>query len=181
MRRFVAPIVGLAAFTFSNVQAADNGIYIGAGLGQAAVEVDDLVANQDFKGDDLGYKVIVGIRPLDWLGVEANYVNFGKPDDTVAGARLRAEGHALSAFAVGFLTLGPVDLFAKGGLVSWDSELSHAQLGRIEDDDGTDLAYGVGLQFRLLSLGVRAEYEVFDIDNLDDANMASISVTYTFL
>ncbi len=181
MRKFIAPIIGLAALAFSSAQAADNGIYIGAGLGQAAVEVDDLVANQNFEGDDLGYKVIVGIRPLDWLGIEANYVNFGKPDDSIAGVKLEAEGHALTGYAVGFFTLGPIDLFAKGGIVSWDSKLSHAQLGRIEDDDGTDFAYGVGLQFRLLSLGVRAEYEVFDIDNVDDANFASISLTYTFL
>ena len=49
------------------------------------------------------------------------------------------------------------------------------------DYPGTDLAYGVGVQFRLLSLGIRAEYERFDIDDVDDANMLSIGVTYTFL
>jgi hypothetical protein len=43
------------------------------------------------------------------------------------------------------------------------------------------MAYGVGVQFRLLSLGVRAEYEVFDVDNVEDLNMLSIGVTYTFL
>jgi hypothetical protein len=39
----------------------------------------------------------------------------------------------------------------------------------------------VGVQFRLLSLAVRAEYEMFDIDDLEDANFLSIGVTYTFL
>jgi len=181
MRKLALSIMGLTAFTFSNVHAADNGIYIGAGIGQSTVKIDDLALASDFKGDDLGYKAIVGIRPLDWLGFEANYVNFGNPDDTVAGVRLRTEGHALSAFAVGFLALGPIDVFAKGGIVSWDSEIRHAQLGKLDDDDGTDLAYGVGLQFRLLSLGVRAEYEIFDIDKVDRANMVSVSLTYTFL
>jgi opacity protein-like surface antigen len=157
------------------VQAADNGIYIGAAVGRANVEVDKIDTANDFKGDDLGFKVIVGIRPLDWLGIEASYVDFGKPEDTVAGTKIRTEGSGFSGFAVGFLTLGPVDVFAKGGLVSWESKVRNI------DRDSTDFAYGVGLQFRLLSLSLRAEYEVFDVDHFDDANMFSIGLTYTFL
>ena len=72
--------------------------------------------------------------------------------------------------------VGPVDLFAKAGVVI----VGH-QGQRIRLDDGTDLAYGVGAQFRFLSLGFRAEYEIFDIEDLDDANMLSVGVTYTFL
>lgn len=178
MRKVLA-MVGLFALS-AGVQAADNGIYIGAGIGQATVELDNVIAAQDFDADDLGYKIIVGIRPLDWLGFEANYVNFGEPDDTIAGQRLRSEGYGFSGFAVGFLALGPVDLFAKGGLISWNTEVRNPQFGKI-DDDGTDFAYGAGVQFRLLSLGVRAEYEIFDIDGVDKANMFSVGVTYTFL
>ncbi|HEY8540420.1 MAG TPA: outer membrane beta-barrel protein [Steroidobacteraceae bacterium] len=169
-------LIGTGLLLLSGVaQAADNGIYIGAAIGQANVEIDDVVAQDDFKGDDLGYKIIVGIRPLDWLGVEASYVNFGKPEDTVANSKIRTEGSGFSGFAVGFLSLGPIDAFAKAGLVSWDAEVSNL------DTDGTDFAYGVGFQFRVLSVSVRAEYEVFDIDDVDDANMISVGLTYTFL
>jgi OOP family OmpA-OmpF porin len=139
------------------------------------VEVDDVNAGSDFEGDDLGYKLIVGVRPLDWLGFEGNYVNFGEPDDTVAGTKIQTEGYGIAGYAVGFLGLGPVDVFGKAGVVSWDTKIDR------DDFDGTDLAYGVGVQFRLLSLGVRAEYEIFDIDDLDNANMLSVGVTYTFL
>jgi OOP family OmpA-OmpF porin len=180
MRKLVVLMTGLFALS-TGVQAADNGIYIGAGLGQATVEVDDVAFDRDLDGEDLGYKVIAGIRPLDWLAFEANYVNFGEPDDTVAGVRLRTEGYGLSAFAVGLLAAGPVDLFAKAGVVSWDFELNSPDFGKLGEDDGTDLAYGAGVQFRLLSLGVRAEYEIFDIEDLGDANMISVSLTYTFL
>lgn len=174
MRTFMLIFIGLLSGTAAH--AADNGIYVGAAIGQASVELDNALAtDDDFDGDDLGYKLIVGIRPLDWLGFEASYVDFGEADDTVAGVRLESEGHGITGFAVGFLSLGPVDAFAKAGVVSWDSEIGSF------DNDGTDLAYGVGVQFRLLSLGVRAEYEVFDIDDLDDANMISVGLTYTFL
>jgi Outer membrane protein beta-barrel domain len=158
--------------------AADNGIYLGASLGQTNLEVNDLagIREADFDGSDLGFKLTAGIRPLDWLAVEASYVNFGKPDDTVLGTQLKADGDGISAFAVGFLTLGPVDVFAKGGLISWDSKITGGP-----SNDGTDLAYGLGAQFRLLGLSVRAEYEIFDVSEVDDLNMLSIGLTYTFL
>jgi hypothetical protein len=156
--------------------AADNGFYLGLAVGQANIEVEDVTfSGEDFDADDTGYKLIAGFRPLDWLGLEASYVNFGEPDDTLAGTTVEVEGDGISAFAVGFLPAGPVDLFAKVGLLSWDSRIVGF------NEDGTDLAYGAGVQFRLLSLGVRAEYEIFDVDDVDDLNMISIGVTYTFL
>jgi hypothetical protein len=48
-------------------------------------------------------------------------------------------------------------------------------------DDGTDLTYGVGAQFRVWSLGIRAEYEIFDIDGPDNVDLISLGVTWTFL
>lgn len=154
--------------------AADNGIYLGGSIGQANVEVQDDVA--DFDSDDTGFKVIAGIRPLDFLGFELNYVDLGKPEES--GIEVDATG--IDAFAVGFLPLPLVDLFAKVGVVSWDSSIS---IGGVEvaDESGEDLAYGVGAQARFGSIAVRAEYEVFDIDDTDDVNMISLGLTWTFL
>jgi len=165
--------------------AADNGIYLGGSIGQSNVEIDDGFAGK-FDGDDFGYKLIIGIRPLDWLAVEASYVDFGKPDDSVAGfnggsAKVEADLDGLSAFAVGFFAVGPVDLFAKAGLIQWDAKLNSRDLGLSGSDDGTDFAYGIGAQFRIWSLSLRAEYEGFDIDGADDVNMLSVGVTWTFL
>lgn len=157
--------------------AADNGIYIGGSVGQANVEVDDLsgFTTADFKGDDTGFKFIVGIRPLDWLAVEANYIDFGSPEDTVMGTKVKADGDGITASVVGFLPLGPVDLFARAGLISWDTDVAGLST------DGTDLAYGVGAQFRVWSISLRAEYEIFDADEIDELNMISIGATFTFL
>jgi hypothetical protein len=155
--------------------AADNGIYFGASLGDANIDIDQGIAQVD--SDDTGFKIIAGIRPLDWFGVEASYVNFGEAEQGI----LAAESDGISAFGVFFLPAGPVDIFAKGGLISFDTNVDVDGLGTIYREDGTDLAYGVGVQFRLLSLSVRAEYEKFDIDDVEDANMLSIGVTYTFL
>ena len=45
---------------------------------------------------------------------------------------------------------------------------------------GSDLAYGVGAQFRVLGLSIRAEYEKFEISEVD-LDMISVGLTYTFL
>jgi hypothetical protein len=66
-------------------------------------------------------------------------------------------------------------------VINWDSKLNARDLDVSVSDDGTDLAYGVGAQFRIWSLSLRAEYEIFDIDGADDVNMLSVGVTWTFL
>jgi opacity protein-like surface antigen len=178
MRKAILFAAALLTLPVLPAVAADNGFYLGGSIGQANLKIDDVTDGltvTDFDGDDTAFKLIAGIRPLDWLGVEAAYVNFGEPEDTVFGQNVKADGDGISAFAVGFLPTGPVDLFAKLGLISWDSKISGTF-----DDDGTDLAYGVGAQFRVLGLSIRAEYEKFDISDVD-LDMISVGVTYTFL
>jgi len=174
MRNGILPVIALLGFA-ATAGAADNGFYLGASIGQSNVKIEQGLAQVD--GDDTGYKLIAGIRPLDWLAVEASYIDFG----TVKDGAAVSDNNGVSAFVVGFLPIGPVDLFAKGGLVKSDSSVKLNGLGKAFDSDGTDFAYGVGAQFRLLSLSLRAEYEVFDVKDVKDLNMLSVGVTYTFL
>jgi opacity protein-like surface antigen len=178
MRKAILFAAALLTLPVLPAVAADNGFYLGGSIGQANLKIDDLtdgVSTQDFDADDMAFKLIAGMRPLDWLGIEAAYVNFGEPEDTVLGTKLKAEGDGISAFAVGFLPAGPIDVYAKLGLISWDSKISGTF-----DDDGTDLAYGVGAQFRVLGLSIRAEYEKFEVSDID-LDMISVGLTYTFL
>jgi len=177
MTKSIAIAVFLLAASGSAL-AADNGIYLGGSVGQANLKIDNLagLSAADFDGNDTAFKAIAGFRPFDWFAVEASYVDFGKPDDNVLGEHVKAQADGVSAFAVGFLAIGPVDIFGKLGGINWDSKVS----GGIKDN-GTDFAYGVGAQFRLLSLSVRAEYEGFNLSDVDDLNMVSIGLTYTFL
>lgn len=183
MRKPLLLIPAILLLSTVSARAADNGFYLGGSVGQANVEIENIadINTADFKGDDTAWKLIAGIRPLDWLGVEASYVDFGEAEDTVnvqgSDVRLKADGDGISAFVVGFLPIGPVDVFAKGGLIAWDSKIAESGF----DEDGTDLAYGVGAQFRVWGLSVRAEYEIFDVEDVDDLNMVSVGVTYTFL
>ena len=167
-------LVAALALTSLPAIAADNGIYIGGSVGLSGVEENDI----DYSADATGYKLIAGWRFLDWLAVEGNYIDFGSADDTVFGDKVETEADGVSLSAVGFLPVGPVDLFARVGAIDWSSEISPDQFGK--DSDGTDLTYGVGAQFRVWSLSIRAEYEIFDIDD-SDLDMISLGVTWTFL
>lgn len=169
-----AGLLAALALAASPAIAADNGIYLGASIGASGVEDDEL----DFDGHATGYKVIAGWRFLDWLAVEGNYVDFGSTDDTVLGERIEADADGLSLSALVFLPVGPVDVFGRVGAVDWSADVSSVDLGDFEDD-GTDLTYGVGAQFRLGSLAFRAEYELFELGD-SDVDMISVGVTWTF-
>jgi hypothetical protein len=174
MRNAILSAVALLAFG-ATASAADNGVYLGASLGRANFDIDQGLLEID--DDDTGFKVIAGIRPLDWLAIEGSYVDFGEAREGI----LSVDNDAISAFGVLFLSLGPADVFGKIGLVKSDASVRVDNLGEVLEEDGTDPAYGIGVQFRLLSLGVRAEYELYDVDNVEDLSLFSIGVTYTFL
>lgn len=44
---------------------------------------------------------------------------------------------------------------------------------------GTDAAYGVGARFSLFSAEVRAEYEYFDVEDID-VSLVSVGVVWSF-
>lgn len=177
---FTAAAAGLTAMP---ALAVDNGIYLGAGVGQAGVQFEDTIAgeNFDYDADSTGFKVIAGWRFLDWLAVEGNYVDLGSGDDNVGGEKLETDVSGISLSVVGFLPIGPVDLFARVGGISWEADLESPTTGLSASDDGTDLTYGVGAQFRVWGLSLRAEYEQFDVADADTVDMISLGVTWTFL
>jgi hypothetical protein len=193
MWRFTT-MVGLCLVA-GQAQAADNGFYLGAGAVQSDYGLGNPGALSPFDDNTGGYKLIAGWRPLDSFGVEASYIDHGNatvPSGIVciqfitvpcpADARLTAE--TMSAFAVGYLDLPLVDLFAKVGVNSWKFD-GHTTGGFVPvfriSENGTDLAYGAGIQVRFGSLGARLEYERFDIVKDEGLDTVSLSLTYTFL
>ena len=155
-------------------QAADNGIYLGAGYVQSDYGLEDPDIG-DFDDEDSGYKLIAGWRVIDNFGVEVNYIDHG--DATIGDGRLGAE--TISGFAVGYIDFPLIDLFAKAGATSW--QVDARSNGVSVDEDDLDFAWGVGIQARIWSLGARLEYEQFPIVDDEKLDTISLSFTYTFL
>ena len=170
--------------------AIENGFYLGGSIGGSSLEVQDVSEEFGafrFSDGDTAFKLFGGFRFLNFIAVEAGYVDLGDPTDVIASI----EGDELEvqiglkgwdAFAVGLLPLGPVDLFAKVGVVSWDADIV-AVLDDVIDSDsesGTDAAYGIGVALRLGKVALRAEGEQFKIADAEGVYMFSVGATFTF-
>src|SRR5512136_3165350 len=91
--RFAWPMIALAASAATPVHAADNGFYFGGSVGAGGVKFEDRFDGQQFDYDagSTGYKAIAGWRFLDWLSVEANYVDLGSGEDKVDGQKIKTD------------------------------------------------------------------------------------------
>ena len=163
--------LALLALTLAagTAHAADNGFYLGVGVGASEFDVNDALDQ-----GDIGAKVIAGVRLLDSFALEATYVDFGKADADTSSVK----GSALGAFALGFLHFPLLDLFAKAGLAKVDADLSSA--GVAHSDKDTDLAWGLGAQAHFGSFAVRGEFEQYQLLGADQ-QLLSLSFIYTFL
>jgi hypothetical protein len=161
--------LGMPAAAFAG---AESGFYIGAGVGDASFNDND----SDFDASDSAYKLFggynIGFIPLVDFAVEASYVDFGAPS-TSAGS---VEVTGVNAFGLAGLSFGPFGIFAKAGMINWDSDSTFGTLST--SDSGSDPAYGVGARFAIGSFSVRAEYEYYDVDA--DLDMVSVSGVFTF-
>jgi OOP family OmpA-OmpF porin len=182
-KSLVVAAATLFGMTAPAAHSADNGIYLGASVGAGGVQFEDRFdgENVDYDAGSTAFKAIAGWRFLDWLSVEANYVDLGSGDDEVQGEKIETDVSGVSLSAVGFLAAGPVDLFARAGAIDWSADVTAQGLGIKGSDDGVDFTYGIGAQFRVWSLSLRAEYELYDISDADTVDLLSVGVTWTFL
>lgn len=167
--------LGMASFAAIAPQAAaaDNGFYLGAGITDTKFDVKN-VGGASL--DDNSFKIIAGVRPLDWLAVEANYIDLGS--DKSNGASV--DGTAFTVSGLLLAEFGIVDLYARGGMANW--KFNGSFNGIRNSQDGWEPTYGAGVGLHFGSIGVRAEYETFDASDVDTrVNTFSVSFTYTFL
>jgi Outer membrane protein beta-barrel domain len=174
----LATLLGALGIPALSVHAADaTGIYLGAGIGQSTLEDDDLSASA-FDESDTAWKAFLGYH-LDFIPVvkaalEVGYRDLGNP--AAAGSTVEIRGWDYSAL-VG-IGLGPIEVFGRLGQMKYDFTTSGVPSPT--ETDGTANILGAGLSFVISKVGVRAEYEQIDIDELDDAAMVSLSAMLQF-
>jgi hypothetical protein len=172
----------------------DEGLYIGGGIGQFNVQIDDLdetdEAVETLDNDDNAWKAFVGWRMNPYFALELAYIDFGGPND-----RFEGEGSSgdftvdISGFApylIGTIPIGPVELFGKVGYYFYDIDFE------VDIDDPTfadvdggasdeDLLYGFGVGMTFFErLNARLEYEKIDSDFVDDADALWLSGQWRF-
>ena len=168
-------------------QAAGPGQgYVSLYVGQSEAEADS--QGIEFDGDDTSYRIGGGYRVHQNFAVEGYYVDYGEADDTVTYLGVDVDTTAdVTAFlfqAVGLFPVNPtIDLYGKAGLAIWDGEVcaENPLVGKFcEDDDGTELVFGVGANFNVgESIALRAEYEMVEFDDIDvDTIMLGLNIGF---
>ena len=171
----------LIALSFAQVVNADNEGYGGIGIGYSSLEVDDL----DFEGSSTATRVFLGVRLGAWLGLEGGYRRFGTANDQVAdqpgepSVRVGIRTTGYEAAVLGIYPLNrELSLFAKVGVINWDTDLRAAG-AVIQNEDGNDLIGGVGTTYRGTGpVHVRIEGEFLDADFADSWWTLSASIIY---
>lgn len=158
-------LCGLATTAEADVQ---TGFYIGAGVGQANVKAEsaqDLgLIVQEFDSSATSFKVFAGWRINSFLAVEAAYLDFGNPNVNFGSTNVETSIKGGAPYLIGFLPIGPIELFAKVGYFFYDLDVDVA--GRkVEQASGSqdDITYGIGggiVVFKRLE--ARLEYEYVD-------------------
>jgi len=194
----LATLVASPAFAQSYQYNPNEGPYVGAGLGYSKLDNDTL----DWLGDvgastddsDTGYKLFVGYQFNPNFAVEAGYVDFGDFEasgaDGTDSARLKLGVEGFTAALVGKLPIqNGFSVFGKLGMVAWDADLDlDANIGgdayrESASEDGTDPYYGIGAEYEVERILMRAEFERYDIsDSGEDfeIDLISASIGYRF-
>ncbi|MDR5893204.1 porin family protein [Halomonas mongoliensis] len=208
MKRLIATaalttLVAVPAFAQSYPGVPDEGFYLGTAIGQAKLKndtldwLDDLGANTDDK--DTAFKLFAGYQFNANFAVEASYVDFGDFEASAFatdGINVASGNVKASVDGFGFALVGrlPIDagfsVYGKLGLIAWDGKVSGVarENGTVvfegsDSADDIDPFYGVGVEYVVNQVMVRAEFERYDIsDSGEDfeIDLISASIGYRF-
>lgn len=190
---FLSIAAAVAALAFAGsayAQDADNedGFYLGAGVGEFQVDIDDFddvpETIDDYSSDDTAWKAFLGWRSNENLAFELAYINLGKPRDIISpDTAVELETDGFAPYIVGTLPFAAFELFAKAGYLVYETEARvTTPLGTVTvDDSGDDFTWSAGLGLTVFeTLNLRLEYEMFDVQEVDDANALWLTGAFRF-
>jgi opacity protein-like surface antigen len=186
--------------------AAEHGWYIGAAYANVSADyapTPELAYPTDFDnssrlfGGDAdpigsqGFKLMAGYRLLDWLAIEADYLDLDGDTEPLeifcvtlpCPDRIRADLTSASLSALALWPLGKFDIFARVGVSRWNSKIEtfNPDGSRFWSQDVTnnDGKFGAGAQLHFHKVMARLEYERLRFGG-DAADTWSIGVAYSF-
>ena len=180
LRHALLPLAALVLFPLSAV--ADDGFYIGAAAGGATQDIE-IGGPPELEEDDTAFKVFGGYQfdtPILDLSVEVGYADFGTAEISTGAGEIVFDPTGINLWGLAGFELGPVDLFAKVGVIAWDTEAT-TFAGKVSDD-GTAFGLGMGAGFDIGKVQIRGEYELYDPSDTEVSmlSMISLGVVYRF-
>ena len=180
----VAALSLAAGPALGQVDENDNrqGFYLGAGLGDFSASANGPQGFDDIEldSDDTPTKLFAGYRMNRFFSVQLDYIDFGESSATTNLLDIRQDTSGLAPNVIGTLPIGFVELFAKVGMMWYDVDLDIENDHTISDS-GEDPIYGVGVGLTLVErLSLRLEYEIVDVETLDDAEAVWLTAAWRF-
>jgi Outer membrane protein beta-barrel domain len=202
----------IASFLAPKIAAAEDpfGFYVGGAVGEATLRSGNVPYLQALLGTtpaafyahNTGWKAVIGVRPISFVGAELEYIDFGRVPGSIPGTFLigNVQGdlhsNATALFGVAYLPLPVVllDVYAKAGIARYQTSdtFSSGPLScrepllciigpvsyRIDRTDAR-FAYGVGTRVKLSAFAIRAEYERIAANGADP-DLVSLGLTWSF-
>jgi OmpA-OmpF porin, OOP family len=168
-KTIIALLGFLAAAAAGPAAAQEKGPYLGASFGVAQYinSCDRLIVACDDR--DKAWRLFAGYQFNRWVGLEAAYMNLGKVrfQGAVGGQAFDQDSRATGFDLVGVLSIPVVDhLSVFGKLGGYRARIvSDITLGGVQDhvgETGSGFTYGLGVEFDLWKLGVRAEAQRYE-------------------
>lgn len=188
-RALAATLAVLLALGVSHSAAAadeanTSGLYIGAGIGQATVKIDNLEGVgdvlEDLDSDATAWKLVIGWRFNPYIALETDYIDLGAPDGnfdaTGSSGQYKVELAGFAANVTGTIPIGIFELSGKVGYYWHDADL-RVNFDNIGPNNGNvfngsssgeAVTYGVGAGVTFFGhLNTKVEYEYYDVDDID--------------
>lgn len=197
MRSLLAAVTTLCSIAAGAQEKNNTGPYVGGGIGEFAVTIEDIEgltdAVKDLDSDDSAWKVFFGWRFNPYFSLEADYIDLGTPrgdfDASGTSGAYTLDMSGVAGYAVGTLPLGIFELSGKVGYyfhdVTIDVDLNNIGPGNGDvigsDDSGEAWVYGVGAGLTFIDhINAKLEYELMDIDDFDDAYVLWLTGAWRF-
>ncbi len=178
--------LGVSLLLATGTAAAANlqGPYVGVGLGDFSAKLKSISdvssANVSFNRNTSAAKVFAGWRFTRFLALEGDYVDFGKSKAALDTLGLTTKTTGFAPYVVGTLPLGPIELFAKAGVLYYNLKVNGPS-GRLVDASSHDPAYGAGIGFVVLQrLSLRAEYEEIKVNQFASSHSVWLTAAWRF-
>jgi opacity protein-like surface antigen len=186
----ISALTVAAASPAAFAQDETAGFYLGGGAGQFNAQIDDIDEVDDavegWDEDDTAYKFFAGYRMNQFLSFELDYINLGEPSGAVVpGRNVDAAVDGFAPYVIGSFPLGQwFEVYARLGYFFYDATVGveNEVDDRIEfDEESEDLVYGAGVGANIGErLNIRLEYEVFDLQGVDDADSLWLTAAWKF-
>jgi hypothetical protein len=146
-------------------------------------------------GDHFAFKALLGTRPVSLLGAEAAYVDLGTPHGALGGNPATAKMSGETLFGLLYLPTPVIDTFLKAGAAHLRSQISGDAIQITIDcfpglctppkvffrqqRTDTEFAFGAGIQHKIGSLAMRAEFERFTAAD-EHPTLITAGLTWSF-